>query len=215
MSNSKFEWKRLLKGLFSINDSVEWAKTLVGVANIRNILLIGILVGTIAGVGYWKGLKEKPINVGQDLVAYDKEFTIRLDTTEIGKYQDPGLIKPKNSSLLHYGDWRKQILGKPVKVEDIDQLKDKLKPYGFQAKLLFVEGVGSGINNTGVEAGAGIRYARLWQVRADLVGTNRGGYIGFSYKPGWDFVPNSSVGIGMGKGYKGEDRGLLYFSVEL
>mgnify|MGYP000663305594 CR=1 FL=1 len=212
---ARFNKEKFKKGLLKINDRVEWAKDFVSIFNIRKIIIYLIIASLFAGYWYWKGKQDTPVEIGEDLVAYDKEFTLRLDKTQLAKLEDPALKKPKNSRLLYYYDWRKDILGDAIKAEDMEELRKKLKPYGFMSHLLFVEGIGSGINNVGLEAGLGIRYARLWQIRGDVIGTNRGGYLGLSYKPKWKFIPNSSVGFGLGKGYKGEDRGLIYFSVEL
>jgi hypothetical protein len=48
--------------------------------------------------------------------------------------------------------------------------------------------------------------------------TNKGGYIGFSYKPNGNVLENSSFGIGIGKGYTKSDRGnnriITYISVQ-
>jgi len=194
-----------------------WCQTWIrmGLLDPKGLVTIVIILSLVAGIFYWKGIKNTPVEIGKDLFNYEQEFTLRLNPKELAKNEDPALRKPKNSSLLHYADWRTGVLGKPIKVEDIKELRKKLKPYGFMSHLLFVEGVGSGIDNIGLEAGLAIRYAKLWQIRSEVIGTNRGGYLGFSYKPSWKYLPNSSIGLGGGKGYKGEDRGLLYFSVEL
>ena len=216
MSKEKFDIKKLLNGLLDVNDPVQWAKDIYNIFNVRKIVFYLIIIAMVTGYGYWKGISNKPINVGSDIIAYDKDFTIRLDIDEIHKLGDyPAIKKPKNSSLLKYYNWRADIYGSTIKVEDIEQLKNKVKPYGFCGNLLIVGGVGAGINETGMEGGGGIRFVKLWAIRGDLLATNKGGYLGVSYKPGLKYIPNTSLGLGLGKGYKGDDRGLLYFSVEL
>ena len=121
-----------------------------------------------------------------------------------------------NSSLLHYGDWRKDILGKPVKVEDIDQLREKLKPYGFTSKIIGVMGFGISPNDISGESGVGYRYARLWSLRAEILATDKGFYpISVSYKPNWMFS-NTSINIApIGKAWKdGLNRGFFGLNVE-
>jgi len=211
----RFNREKFKKGLLKINDSVEWAKDVVSIFNLRKVIIYLVIVFLFAGIFYWKGLKDTPVEIGEDLVAYNKEFTLRLDKIQLSKLEDPALKKPKNSRLLYYYDWRKDVLGDPIKVEDIEELRKKLKPYGFENKIIGVMGVGISANDVSGESGIGYRYAKLWEIRAEIVATGKGFYpISLSYKPDWAFT-NSSINIAGGKAWKdGSNRLLLGINVE-
>lgn len=210
-----FNYKKFIGGLTDVKSTTDWAKDIVQLFNVRKLIVYFIIIVLIAGIFYWKGLKETPVEIGTDLIAYDKTFTLRLDPKEIAKYQDPGLIKPINSRLLHYGDWRKDLLGESIRLEDVEELRKKLKPYGWESKIIGVMGVGISPNDVSGESGAGYRYSRLWSLRTEIVATNKGFYpVSVSYKPSWIFN-NTSMNVGWGKAWEdGMNRGLFAINVE-
>jgi len=214
MRKIKFSKEKFKKGLLKINDGVEWAKDIVSIFNLRKLIIYAVVVSLIVGYGYWKGIKNKPINIDNSLVSYEKEFTLLLDETEV-KNGFTGIKKPKNSSLLYHYNWRDDILGKPLKVENIPELKKKLKPYGFENKFISVMGLGIDTEDVSGEAGVGFRYAKLWQIRTEVVATEKGFYpISISYKPDW-FFSNTSLNIGVGKNWnKGYNRYFFGANVE-
>lgn len=198
----KPSYKKFIGGLTDVTSLTDWAKDIVQMFNFRKLIIYAIIVSLIAGFFYWKGLKETPVEIGTNLIAYDKEFKMRLDTNEIDKHKDPGLIKPKHSSLFHYCDWRKDILGSPVKLEDIDLLRKKLKPYAWESKIIATMGLGVSFNDVSGESGVGYRYSRLWSLRTEIIATNKGFYpLSVSYKPDWIFN-NTSVNVSGGKAWK-------------
>ena len=123
--------------------------------------------------------------------------------------------KPINSRLLYYYDWRRDILGSAIKVEDIEELRKKLKPYTWESKIIGIMGVGISPNDVSGESGTGYRYSRLWSLRTEIVVTNKGFYpVSVSYKPNW-FFSNTSVNVAWGKAWEdGMNRGLFAINVE-
>ena len=211
----KFNYKKFIGGLINIRSKTDWAKDFVSIFNIRKIVIYIIVISLFAGYFYWKGIKEKPVHIGDEIIAYDKELTVKLDKKKLSKLEEPALKKPKNSSLLHYYDWRNDILGDPIKVEDVEELRKKLKPYGFENKVIFVGGVGISTKDVSGESGIGYRYARLWKIRTEIIATDKGFYpISVSYKPDW-FFSNTSINIGFGKEWKqGDNRYFFGGNVE-
>lgn len=211
----RFNYKKFIGGLTNISSKTDWAKDFVSILNLRKVIMYIIIISLVAGIFYWKGIKNTPVEIGKELFNYEQEFILRLNSKEIDKYENPALIKPMNSSLLHYGDWRNKRLGKPVKVEDIDKLRETLKPYGFTNKIIGVMGLGISPNDVSGESGVGYRYARLWKLRTEIVATDKGFYpISVSYKPDWYFS-NTSLNIAGGKAWEdGMNRGFFGLNVE-
>lgn len=194
-----------------------WCQTWIrmGLLDPKGIVTIVIICSLIAGIFYWKGIKNTPVEIGNDLIAYDKEFTLRLDKVELSKLENPALKKPKNSRLLYYYDWRNDTLGNPIKVEDIEELRKKLKPYGWESKLIGVMGIGASLSDVSAEAGIGYRYVKLWQIRGEMVVTNKGIYpLSVSFKPDW-VLSNTSVGVSGGKAWEdGSGRVMVGINTE-
>ncbi|MHA1437900.1 MAG: hypothetical protein ACTSPD_10015 [Promethearchaeota archaeon] len=214
----KFNKKQLLKTWKSYGLGA-WCKTWIrmGILDPKGIATWFILIALVITTIQWIGAKNKPIEISTDLVAYDKELSIRLDPKEVANIgaDSIGIKKPANSRVLRHWNWRDDILGKPIKVENVDQLRDKLKPYGFENKFIFVGGVGISTNDVSGESGIGYRYARLWKLRAEIVATEKGFYpISVSYKPDW-FFKNTNVNIGFGKQWEeGNNRYFFGGNVE-
>jgi hypothetical protein len=200
----KFNWKKFKK-VFSFFDPVEWIKSLkeMGLLDLRKLAVYGLAATCIYAYGQYKGAQGKPVEFNLD---YEKEFHLKLD----GHY----LHKPSNSTNMEVVDEKGKVL-KTVTVQDIPELQKKLKPIGFEFTPIGVIGAGTGNSGTKLEAGAGIRFLKYWQWRAEGFLTNKGVYVGTSYKLSkWKKLQNSSVGIAAGKGYKGDNRALFYYCWE-
>lgn len=206
----KFDIKKA-KEIFNLVDLVQWAKTLsVGV---RLAIIVAVIAGLVYGVGYWRGKKNNPAQV--HVVSYDSKLTIQLDKKKVNKMERPTIVKDKYSYGFKYQDYLNGRYYGNVLVDEIDQLKKDLRPYGFENIIIGVMGTGIDGEEVAFEAGAGYRYAKLWQVRAEIIGTNKGIYpLSLSLKPDW-FFSNSSVNIAFGKGVKtGSNRMFFGINVE-
>lgn len=200
---SKAKAKKILDFL----DGEQWGKTFS--IGIRLTIIVSIVIGLIFGIGYWRGLQntEAVIDIG-----YKDEIT--MPAPKGYEYLEALAVhKSKNSNKW---DWintdTKDIYAK-VKVGDIPQ-SAKLRPYGFENRLIGFYGVGSGLDYTGVEAGAGYRFARLWNFRTEIIATNKGGYLSASYKVKKFIFENTYLNVGMGRGYHGDTRAILGVNVE-
>ncbi len=189
-----FEWRKF-KDNFTLGDGRKWGKTLSWWFNSRNWLIIGIIISSIYAYGYFKGRGDTPIKVNLD---YTKEFKMRLD----GHY----LIKPKNSQNLRIEDLKGNIV-KNLKAKDFPLLAKKLKPIGFVFQPIGIAGLGAGGVDRGFEGGAGVSFIKYWKWKLDTFLTNRGIYVGTSYQ----ITDNSGLGLGAGKGFKGDNRIILYY----
>jgi len=204
VSKSKF-----LEGLLDLKDGVKWCKDIASIFNIRKIIIIGILVSIFAGYWYWQGLKntQPEINVGY------KEAITMPAPKGYAYYEGLGIHKPKDSNKWEWINTETSYVYANVLTGDVPE-SSQLRPYGFESKLIGYYGLGSGLSYTGIEAGIGYRYARLWNFRTEVIATNKGGYISVSYKVKKFIFNNTYLNVGIGKGYKGDDRGIFGVNVE-
>lgn len=195
-AKEKISWKKFRAGVFRLTDPVSWLKTLATWFNIRNLVIAGIITGAVYGVGWYQGRMGKPVQIN---LAYEKEFKMKLD----GDY----LHKPKNSQELMVVDDKGNVI-KEIKVKDIPELKKRLKVFDFQLVPIFVAGGGIGDGIEG-ELGAGISWLRYFQWRIENFLTQKGIYLGTSYK--FKQLENSAIGVAIGKGYKEGDSRVLFY----
>jgi hypothetical protein len=203
-NGESFSINKLLKGMFSILNPVEWAKTLreIGILDVRKWIIYALIIGSIYGYGYFKGIGNKPVNF--DLQG--KEATIALNEH---------YLKIERDGTAKVVDKEGEVL-KVIKTKDIPELRKALKPIGFQLKPIGILGMGLG-NDKGVsaEGGAGVSWFKFYRANIDSFLTNRGLYpFGVSYKLDQIGLKNSSVGVGGGKGFKGDTRGIFYYKWE-
>lgn len=194
-----FKWKKFIDN-FSLGNGRKWGKALSDIVDLRRwVIRIIIFLILFGGYFYYQGRIQAPVKFNFD---YATELTLKIPRGSIIMH------KPANSSTAY---WINES-GKrtEVKVKDIPELKELLKPIGFEVTPIGVVGVGIGGNGSGFEGGAGIRFLRVFKLRAETFLTNKGIYIGASYQ----ITSNSGVGIAPGKGFKGDNRIMLYWVVK-
>ncbi|RLG10718.1 hypothetical protein DRN73_07165 [Candidatus Pacearchaeota archaeon] len=196
-----FEWKRFFSGFFALLDPIKWAKTLVTLFNIRNLIVFGIIFSVVFGYGYWKGQQGKPVKVNLN---YSEAVEIKVPHSNLRLY------KPKNSNQLYWID--KDGNKTYVKVEDLPALQKALKPYGIIFKPYFIGGIGTGKKN-GFEGGVGTYFVKyyLWRLGSHI--TNKGIYLGVGYKLSGLGLKNTALNLSYGKGWSGDSRLLFGFTV--
>lgn len=196
-----FQKTKALEGMLSVNDLVLWTKDISNLFNIRKLIIYTIIIILIFSYGWFKGIQNKPVKID---LGYGKEALINID-------KNTQLHIAKNGNV-YLEDINGNIL-KQISVKDIPTLQAQLKPYGFECKIIGVGGYGFG-NTSSAEAGAGLRLVRLWQARLDTFLTNKAAYLGIAYKFKNPKISNTSVGIGHGFGYDGENRTVGYVAIE-
>ena len=191
-----FQVKKFLTGLGGLFNPVGWAKDFVGLFNIRKLTIYMLILSCIFAYGYWKGNQNIPVNID---LGYGKEARIDIN----GEY----LYIDKEGNV-YLKDTKTDKIIKQISVKDVPALKRKLAPIGLQFEPVFV--IGSGFGDKGVEgeAGVGFSWLRYWKWRLDSFITNRGIYpLGTSYQ----ITDNSGIGLGVGKGWEGDNRVILYY----
>ena len=98
---------------------------------------------------------------------------------------------------------------------DVNSLQNELKPISLQFKFIGVVGSSFGTGTDKFEGGAGFSWLRAWNVDADCFITNGGIYpLALSYSLKQLHLPNTGIGIGIGKGFKAsETKSILYLRV--
>ena len=205
----KFRFKKFIGGLLDVKSKADWSKDIVQLFNVRKLLIYIVIAGVFAGVFYWKGLSSV-----QPIIDIGYKDVITMPAPKGYEYLDYlALHKPKDSNKWEWINLKSNAIYAKVKVGDIPEAA-KLRPYGFESKIIGIMALGLGHENTGGEWGAGVRFARLWQMRTEIITTNKGVYGGVSYKPKKWIFENTTIGIGIGKGYKADNRLLGYLAWE-
>ena len=202
-----FSMGKFVSGFFAMFSPVGWAKDIVGLFNVRKLIVYALILGMIFGYGYWQG------KINQNLLI------------DIGEYKD-SYIKLLDDNVLHIDengtvtieDANGNIL-KTLKSKDLDALKKQLRPFGFELSPIGVIGIGGSTDGSlDGEGGIGIRWFRAWRINFESFLTNKGIYpLGISYKLDGIGLKNSSFGIGAGTSYDNflaDKRLLAYFGVK-
>ncbi len=193
-----FQWKKFKK-TFSLLGAGSWGKTLSFWFNFKNWTIILFIVGILMGWSYWKGQQGKPIIVP---LGYGKEAKIDLN----GEY-----LHIDKTGNVYLKDTKTDKIIKHISVKDIGGLKRKLAPFGFEFTPIAFIGMGLGKAGAEGEGGVGLSWLRYHKYRIQSFITNRGFYpIGLGYK----ITDNAGLTIGVGKGWKGDERVTIGFHFE-
>jgi len=185
----KIDLDKLKHGLLNITDPVLWLKEICGWINLRKIIIILLIAGSVYGWGYIKGVQGKPVHVELG----GKEAVVELSENLFLHILPDG--------TLHTQDAKGNTISK-IKVKDIPALEKALKPIGFDVKPFFVAGGSLGIEKLKYpELGIGTSIYKFYRVHLDAWLTQIGVYVGADYA----LTPNSGIIGGVGKGYKEGD----------
>ena len=193
-----FTWKKFFTGFGGLLNPVGWAKDVVGLFNIRKLVLYGIVIGAVFGYAYFQGRLNAPVKIN---LSYDKEWVMNINGEE--------LYKPKYSNDVYIRDSKTKQILKQIKAKDMGELRKKLKPVGFILEPIFIAGGSVGGTENKAEIGAGVSFIKYWRWRLDAFLTSYpAGYIGTSYA----ITEHSGAGLGVGKGLSdGSNRVILYY----
>ena len=184
-----FDKKKFISGLVNVTNPVLWAKEFSWLLNFRKLILVILIIGSIFGYGYWKGLKGKPVHF--DLRG--KEATIKLNEHYL-KIEKDGTAKviDKDGNIL-----------KTIRVKDIPALEKALKPVGMTLKPFFTAGGSLGATGAKAEVGFGMEWMKYYKLNFNSFITNIGLYpLGIGYK----ITDNFDALLGGGFGYGGDQR---------
>jgi hypothetical protein len=197
--------EKLKEGLTNLTGKVSWAKTLTQELSIRTWLirltLLGIIIGAVYGYGWWRGRqgiqpvldwkgKEEWVSLNEHYLHVKKDGTMEVVATD-----------------------KKTVL-KKITIKDLENLKKNLRPYGFELKPIGILGIGIGKREANSEAGIGVSFFKWYLNNLDTFLTNKGIYLGVSYRLEKIGLENTSIGVGAGKGYKEDNRAIFYGRVK-
>lgn len=187
-----FDKKKLINGTLNVKDPVLWWKDITSVFNLRKLVIVGVILSVIWGYGYYKGQISKPVHFN---FSYESELTIPVPEGS------KAFFKPKNSSEAYWIDSEGKRI--PVKVKDIKELKNLLRPYGFDIRPFVTAGGSLGLKGAKAEAGIGMQWFKWFRWHVDSFLTSVGIYpAGVSYR----ISNNFDLLGGYGYGYKGDQR---------
>lgn len=190
MANEKFSFRKFVRGL-NLFDLVSWAKAFI--YTFRALLIVGVVLGLIFGVGYWKGKRNAPVQVDM------ADTLIILEDSE-GKRHE-----------LRIKDGQMAFDGRPVKVGDIPSLK----PYGIQLHPKLAAGITSAGNPA---AGIALEIAHAYRLNLDVLAMIPFLGVGISYDIRLDNVikiDNTSLGLGIGRDFRDNENSIIaYMAIE-
>ena len=205
----RFDIGKFFIGFFSMFNVTLWAKDLISLFNIRKLLVYALIIGGIFIYGYTKGNQNLPIKVD---LGYGHEAVIALgDGTymHITKTGEVDIIDNKNPA-------KAKIL-RIIKAKDLGALQGKLSAFGIQFNPIAVAGYGIGLKGDGgLEAGVGVSIFRYWQGSVEAFATQKGLYVGTSYRLDRLHLDNTSIGIAYGRSYSDwqEGRIMIYGKID-
>ena len=197
ITGEKFEPAKVVNGLTNLKDPVLWVKDIVGIFNLRKLIIFGVILAVCFGYGWYKGRLNAPAKFdlrGKEAIVQLNEHYLKIDKDGTANIID------KDGKVL-----------KVIKVKDIDGLRQALRPYGFIFEPILAVGLGMGNTGASFEAGAGVAWLKYFKWRVDSIITNKGFYpLGVTYK----ITDNSGIGISGGYGFKGDQRVIVKYTVK-
>jgi len=190
-----FSWKKLWEGLLGFLNPTLWAKDLVSLFNVRKIIIYAVIIAGVFFYAYSIGNQNVPVQVD---LGYGREAIVNLGNGEYLWIQKSGEV-----CVIDNANPEKAKILRVIKVKDLGALKGKLSAIGFQFQPIAVVGYGMGIHGDGgLETGVGISFFRYWHGSVEAFLTQKGVYVGTSYRLDRLSLSNSSIGIAVGKGYQ-------------
>jgi len=203
-TREKVDGRKFTTGMLSLFNPVLWLKDIFSLFNLRKLIIYALILGTVFGYAYYQGLRNKPIKLD---IGYGKEATINLNGEEL--YID------KDGNVFLRDSKTKKVI-KQISVKDIEGLRSKLSPFGFELTPIMLAGLSAGGNDAGAEVGIGFSFIRFYQARLEAFITSYPAvYLGCSYKLERIAPILKNSGIGVGLGSDAEDlRGIVYWRTE-
>jgi len=194
ITGEKFDWNKFKSNFtFTAEEGKQWGKVLSFWTNWRHLSIVIFIITCIWVHGYVKGkMGVRPI-----IDLKGKEEWIKLNEH---------YLHTKRDGTTEVVDSDKKTVLKTITIRDLGNYRNVIKPIGFVFEPLMIMGYGVGEVHTGKEFGVGASIVKYWNWRAEPLISNRGIYLGTSYR----FTEHFGAGIAVGKGYSGDNRGLAY-----
>jgi len=193
-TREEFFDKKKFKKFFLLTDPTLWLKDIYHWFNLRKLIIYSVVILVIFGYGKYTGLKER-------IPTFDlkgKETYIKLNNH---------YLHIKKDGTAEVVDNDKKTVLKTIKVKDIPVLREKLKPYGAEIKIIGLLGY-----SKKEEIGIGLQVLKWFNWRLDFpLLTNKGIYGGVSYRIQLKRIQNSFLGLGYGIGYKEQDKRIILY----
>ena len=201
---------KFLSGMCTVFNPVLWAKDFVSLFSVRKLIIYAVIIAGIFIYGYTIGNHNVPVKVD---LGYGREAIVNLGNGEYMWIQKSGEV-----AIIDNANPEKAKIIRIIKVKDLGALKGKLSAIGFQFQPIAVVGYGMGLHGDGgLETGVGISFFRYWHGSVEAFLTQKGIYVGTSYRLDRINLSNTSIGIAVGKGYQdflGDDyRIMIYGSI--
>ena len=206
-----FSWSKFWQGFASFFNLTLWSKDLVSLFNVRKIIIYAVIIAGVFFYAYSIGNQNVPVVVD---IGYGREAIVNLGNGEFLWIKVNGeVVVIDNANPL-----KARVL-RIIKVKDLGALQSKLTAISFQFRPIAVVGYGMGLKGDGgLETGVGISFFRYWRGSVEAFLTQKGVYVGTSYRLDRLHLNNTSIGIAVGKGYKdflGDDyRVMIYGSIK-
>jgi hypothetical protein len=166
---------------------------------VRKLIIYAVIIVGIFIYGYTIGNQNVPVQID---LGYGKEAIVNLGNGEFMWIKKTGEVliidnvNPLKAKVLRI-----------IKIKDLGTLKGKLSAIGFQFSPIAVVGYGLGIGTDGgidggIEGGVGISFFRYFHGSVEAFLTQKGIYVGTSYRLDRLSLSNTSIGIAVGKGYQ-------------